>query len=174
MEKSYKVIGYQKLLHHLFTSICKTCKNRIKKVRNNKPNYSLKFFSEVSSVVTWERKQNYFAIILWQTTDFVHDTPILFLLITINLMQLYQQGPVDLIYYAYLTQQLRQTSGSHSLSAAKQGHWRLLHWLLAQWQPRNLFLQLLGHLYERSKVTVDEKTINKISQVWEVDKCLEL
>lgn len=49
--------------------------------------------------------------------------------------------------YNYLTQQLRQTSGSHSRLAAKHGHCRLLHWLFAQWHPRNLFLQLFEHLY---------------------------
>lgn len=53
---------------------------------------------------------------------------------------------------AYLTQQFLQTSGSHSLSAAKHGHWRLRHWLLAQWQPLNRFLQLLGHLDEQVKL----------------------
>lgn len=51
------------------------------------------------------------------------------------------------------TQQFLQTSGSHSLSAAKHGHWRLRHWLFAQWQPRNLFLQLLGHLQMKSIIT---------------------
>ena len=46
----------------------------------------------------------------------------------------------------YPTQQFLHTSGSHSLSAAKHGHWRLRHWLFAQWQPRKRFLHVFGHL----------------------------
>ena len=63
---------------------------------------------------------------------------------------------------SHLIQQFRHTSGSHSLLAAKQGHWRLLHWLFAQLHPLKRILQVLGHLMKRiQKFKQDKKKNNE-------------
>ncbi len=93
-----------------------------------------------------KNSHNFYSICLKFIWPWSETSAVLHHLTKNNLTLLRCDSPWKYLPGTYPTQQLRQTSGSHSRPAAKQGHCLLQHWLFAQWQPRKRFLQLFEHL----------------------------